>query len=551
MIFIWKTALFKRVLYLSLCLSVFPVYGASFKGEQFVVSGPSPHLVQIVKKIHKKGGNIFDMAVAGALSLSVTHPYYVSLACGGFAVLKNSGKIRALDFREVAPKETREAFYSENYKLSSLVGGAASGVPGFIAGLVSLHEAHGKLPWKTLVAPSIKLASSGFPVSKIWSQYTKKAHKKFNSSGKEFFFKKDGTPYKPRQKIKQPQLASALRLIQSQGKKSLYGGAIGKDIVETLKKEGGVMTVEDLKSYRERWLEPVSYPFEHYTIYSMPLPSSGGIILGRALGLVKKQLPNFKSPYSIEEFHLLGEILSRAFSPRISMGDIRFSEKLKKRWLSENSIDQINKTIDKHRVRSFQWKKEPKETTHFSIINNQDQAIAITLTLNGRYGSQVVTEKYGIVMNNQMDDFNTIPEKANLYGLIQGKKNSVTPGKRPLSSMTPTLIEKNGKVIMAIGGVGGPMIISSVFQSIYRYLVHKFSIDQAIQAPRIHHQFQPKTLFYEKSKMRPSLLTQLRKKGHTVKEIPYIGFVFGVVKNPDGSLEGAYDNRTEGATGGM
>ena len=551
-----KKALFLRIkkilekfIFLFFAVFVFQVHAASFVGQKFVISGPSPHLIPIAQKVYDKGGNVFDIAVASALSLSVTHPYFVSLGCGGFAVIKHKNQIRALDFREKAPQKMRSDFYEKN-KVSSLVGGTAVGVPGFLAGLQALHKEYGNLSWSSLVTPAIKQAEKGFLVSFHWSKATNKTKKKFNVYGKKIFLTKRGEAYLPGDRFKQPQLARALKKVRSRKARVFYKGDLGKDVVEAVQGDGGLLSYKDLKDYRVRWLKPVSISFRNYKVHSMPLPSSGGIILSRALKLIERQNLQKELLYSQKEFHLLGEIMSRAFLPRLLMGDSERSLRKTTEWISDESLKREHKTISLHKVRHLKPPKESLQTTHLSVMDKDGNAVAMTLTLNGYYGSAFVTKKYGIVLNNQMDDFNTRSQKSNLYGLIQGQENGIQGGKRPLSSMTPTIIEKNGKTVLVLGGAGGPTIITGVLQTIYRHLVKGLTLDQSLQSPRIHHQFLPRTLFVESKRLSPEVIKGLRARGHTIKYRDHIGQVFAVGLRGQGLIEAAHESRAEGASGG-
>lgn len=539
-----------KLIFLSL-IAFFSVtlFASPFRGKKLVVSGPSPYLSFIAKRVHEKGGNIFDTAVALAFSLSVTHPYYVSLGSGGFALIKNKNKISALDFRETAPQTMGRDFYMKT-RLSSQKGGSAVGVPGFVAGMVALHRKLGKSSWEELLKPAIKLAEQGFPVSGDWWVETLKAKDKFNSSGKKFFFIK-GKPYTPGDVFKQPQLAKALKLLRKKKGKAFYEGSLGYDILTTVKGNKGVMTEKDLKDYRPFWREPVIFPFRSHVVYSMPLPSSGGIILSRALALIEKQELRKQLLYGAEELHLLGEIMARAFRPRIQMGDpSNFSSDLNE-WLSEKTINSLNQTILQRKIRHLPPLKESGETTHFSLMNDEGDTVAMTLTLNGSYGSYLVTDRYGITLNNQLDDFNTHPGQPNMYGLIQGKNNEVRGGRRPLSSMTPVIVTKNQKTILTLGGAGGPTIITGVLQTIYRHLVNGLNIQEAVNSPRIHNQFLPRNLFVENKRFSPEVIMKLRSKGHKIVFRDYIGQIFAVSLGKDGFLQGGHDMRREGASGGF
>ena len=553
--------MFYRFIVIFLCIFFsLQIQAQSVQSKQVIVSGPSSYLVETVQNIYKEGGNIFDAAVAGAFSLSVTHPYFVSLGCGGFAILKNYKNIQALDFREIAPSKMREDFYVGS-GLSPRREGTAVGVPGFVAGLSAIHKKHGSIKWARLLQPAIKLAKKGFIVSGQWHRKSKKYKDEFNSAGKKIFFQLNEIAYLPGEILKQPLLAKALRRIAQKNKKSFYEGRIGKDIIQTVNKHKGVMTEKDLQSYRVRWLKPLSFSFGGYDIHSMPLPSSGGIILSRLFKLVQFTNMNTQPLYGLDEWHLLGEILNLSFRPRSQMGDLSESALYLKQWLSDKKLKNQAKKISFKEAKTWSSVKDTKknyressETTHFSLMDDKGQAVSMTLTLNGNFGSFVVSEKYGIVLNNQMDDFNTQPGKPNQFGLIQGMNNKVAGGRRPLSSMTPVVVEKQGKTVMVAGGSGGPMIISSVFQVLYRYLISGLSLDLAIQAPRMHHQFLPGNLYFEKNRFSPLILNSLKKKGHQLKERDSIAKVYAVAKGKQenaGLLEGSFDARGEGSAGGL
>ena len=540
--------MFQFFSFLLVCFLFFPSQAVPFKAEKFIISSPSPHSSMVAQRIFKQGGNVVDMAVGVAFALAVTHPYYVSLGSGGFALVKISSQVSALDFRETAPHTMSSDFF-ERRKLSSQKGGASVGAPGFTAGMWELNKKYGKLSWPQVIAPAVLLAKKGFPVSGDWAEITKKSKDKFNSVGKKIFFKK-GKPYKANEIFKQPLLAKALQLLQKKKTHVFYKGAIGKDIVSAVVKEKGVLSLEDLKEYRVRRLKPVSFSFRGYKIYSMPLPSSGGLILERALKLIDKKQLDKKDLYSFDEMHLLAEIMSRAFLPRLLMGDPAFSSFDEKKWLSDQNLSSSSKSISLKRALQVPIPKESKETTHIALMDIKGNAVSMTLTLNGFYGSHVVSPKYGVVLNNQMDDFTTLPGKANMFGLIQGKNNSIQGGKRPLSSMTPSIVEQKGQTVMTVGGAGGPAIITGVLQTIYRYFVNKMSLDQAVYSPRIHHQFLPRRLFIENKRFSPELIIDLKIRGHKIQFKDYIAQIFAVAKEKD-QLVGASEIRREGAVGGL
>ena len=524
------------------------------EGTKIMIAGPSPHAVEIGKAIAEEGGNVVDVAVAVGLTLAVTSPYFGSLGGGGFALIKMDKEVHALDFREIAPKATSPTFYVQREKDSSITGGAAVGVPGFAAGLWEMHKKYGKLPWSRLFKEPLKLAQNGFRVSGEWHRKTIGSETRFNAGGKKYFFKKDGKPYLPGEILKQQSLGKALRLFRSKNVKGFYSGDVARDIVDTVKKTGGVIEMEDLAGYRVRWMKPLETDFKGYHLYLMPPPSSGGVVIKSALNLIEQTKMDQYPAFSVDELHVLGEVLSRSFRGRALLGDPDFHQNPLDLLLSDSYLSKMAKSISSRKSAkldplSDEPAKESANTTHYSVLDSEGRSVALTVTLNGSYGSAVVSEKYGVALNNEMDDFTTRPNEPNMYGLIQGKGNYVQPGKRPLSSMSPTLVEKDGKIVLSVGSPGGPRIISGVIQVLYRSLVSGMDIDQAIQAPRIHHQFLPHKLFTDTMKFAPETLSGLKNKKHDVEE-SWMGRVYGVRLNDKGILEGAHDLRGEGASGG-
>lgn len=549
--------MFKKIIFTFLiCLLTINSHGLPFKGSKVIISASSRHAVEAGQEIYRKGGNVVDVAVTVGLTLAVTRPYFAAFGGGGFAMVKLNGKsVDVLDYREVAPLATSANFYKNRPPKSSQNGGAAIAVPGVPMGLWALHKKYGKLRWQQLFKKPIKLAQKGFPVSGDWVQRTNKTKKRFNKSGKKYFFKKNRS-YLPGEIIKQPQLAKALRKMRAYGGKAFYSGSIAKDIVKSIKESKGVITLEDLKKYKVRWLKPLKTNFEGYTIYLMPPPSSGGVVIQSALKLAKKINLKRKKAFSIDELHHIGEILSRSFRGRSLLGDPDFHKNPISFLTSNKYLNKMAKSIHPYKSKKLKPFKQSKfkesaQTTHYSILDKNGNAVSITVTLNGAYGSGVVTNKYGIAMNNEMDDFTTIPNLPNMFGLIQGPGNSIKAQKRPLSSMSPTIVTKNNKAIMAIGAPGGPRIISTVFQILYRSLASGYDIDDAIQAPRVHHQFLPHKLFIDKGyRFTPLMVSSLEKRKHKV-ERSWNAKGFGVKLNKNGILEGAFDSRGEGAVGGF
>ncbi len=553
-----------------------------YKSQEFAIASPSPYAASVANEISVTGGNLFDQAVAVALSMAVTHPYYASLGGGGFAVIRKqvpneAATVEVLDFREVAPKAaSRNLFVGKDPKAST-DGGLASGVPGVPAGLFDLHRKYGKLPWKKLFAPAIRLAEKGFPVSGEWAFQTKSQFESFNSAGKRIFGRTVVDKMKPGQRrtepmlpgdiLQQPGLANALKILRDQGIKPFYEGAIAKDIIDIITQTGGIMSRDDLKSYRTIWRTPLKRQWRSYDIYLLPPPSSGGLIISQALELVDRfeRLHGVPESLTSTEAHFWGEALKMAFASRGQMGDPLQSAamaELSEKLLDPTRLEKLAKMFESSRALDIKKLKsvdlvslepspreEKKETTHFSIADKFGNAVSLTVTLNGSYGSSMVSDKFGITMNDQMDDFATQPSVPNQYGLIQGEANSVAPGKRPLSSMSPTIIEKDGRFVAAVGAPGGPRIPSAVFQIILRSLAQGLDAEEAVHLPRVHHQFLPNTLYYDARKISPDVLSKLSSYGHETKS-SWIGKGYLVKLNPEGLLEAAADPRGEAAAGG-
>lgn len=521
-----------------------------------MMSGPSAYAVEAGKKTALEGGNAVDVAVSMALTLSVTSPYFASLGGGGFTLVKmKDHPVSALDFRETAPKATSPGYFLKLEAGASRHGGTAVGVPGIPAGLYELHKRFGKLDWKKLFDPAENLARNGFRVSGEWVENTTNQKNKFNPAGRGYFFKKSGEAYLPGEELKQSALAEALELFKNDGPKGFYEGKVAADIVQAVKDTGGPMTLKDLKSYKVRWLTPLETDYNDYHIYLMPPPSSGGILIKMALSLTEKANLSGKKALSVDEYHWLSEIESRVFRARLLLGDPDFHTNPLKFLTSKSQLDFLYKSIDPAkatRIKPLTDAKnyESNETTHLSVLDKDGNAVAMTLTLNGDYGSDVVSQAFGITLNDEMDDFTTKPNAPNMYGLYQGEGNSVQPGKRPLSSMSPALVEKNGQIVMTLGAPGGPRIISGVYQALYRILGRGQDIDRAIQTGRVHNQFNPDTVFVDKERFSPEVLDGLRKMGHKIEERGGIARVYVVRKNDKGVLEAAFDDRGEGASGG-
>lgn len=527
-----------------------------FKGNTLVMSAANRYAVQAAEKIAENGGNPVDVAVTLVLAMAVTNPTFAALGGGGFALIKMGKNVEVLDFRERAPLATSPDYYKDKPKDASITGGAASGVPGLPAGLWALHKKYGKIHWSQLFDAPIKLAQSGFRLSGEQSSDFVENHPRFNTAAKKYFLKNGLIPYKPGEILVQKNLSKALSEMRNRNIQPFYTGRIARDIVDTVRSNGGDMTLKDLENYKVVWRTPLQTTYAGHKIYLMPPPSSGGIAIKTALSLIEQLDLKKYAERSVDEFHMLGQILSRSFRGRTQVADPDHAIVNVEQLLSQKYLDELAKSISIKTATAIEplsddatEPQESTETTHLSVIDKFGNAVAMTFTLNGKLGSGVATENFGIMLNNEMDDFTTVLGEPNMFGLIQGQKNSVAPGKRPLSSMSPALVEKNGKIVLAVGAPGGPRIISSVVQIIYRILGRNMNIETAVEAPRVHHQILPNKLFVDENRFSPEILEGLRARKHIVEE-SWAARIF-VVRNNNGILEAATDTRGEGATGGL
>lgn len=534
-------------------------FAVPFEGQKIVVAGPSPFSAQIAQDIHRQGGNVVDASVAIALALSVTAPYYASLGGGGFALVDMGKGVEALDFREVAPKAANVDLFKDKSESASVSGGLSVAVPGTPAGLKALHAKYGKLPWNALFAAAEKFANVGFRVSGEWSNSAKSEWERFNGAAKRTFShqgpKADGKPLLPGDFLQQPELVNTILRLRDYGTDGFYKGPVARAIVDTVKANGGIIEMDDLKDYKVRWLKPAETTYQGYKIYMMPLPSSAGVVMTTALKIAEKVKLATMSPLSSLEFHTWTEILRFSFRQRGELGDPDFAKNIPQLDYEKMAND-FNAKFKGDRVTVIPppgavSDQNDSDTTHFSVLDSEGHSVAMTITLNGLHGSGLMTNKFGIMLNDEMDDFNTHPGSPNMFGLLQGPANNVEPGKRPLSSMSPTLVEKDGKVVLSLGSPGGPRIISSVLQVLHRVLANGWDIDQAIQAPRVHHQYQPDKMFVDKNKFSQDVLDALIRRGQKVEVVNNIAKVYGVQLRKDGILEGAFDSRGEGGAGGL
>lgn len=511
----------------------------------------------------ESGGNAIDAAVAIGFALAVAHPSAGNIGGGGFMLIRlASGRSTFLDFRERAPAASTRGMYfdrGEKPNQDSVIGYRASGVPGTVLGLAYARDKYGSKPWKELLQPAIDLARNGFPVSWGLADFLRTriiSEKLARFPESRRIFLKEGAHFEPGDILRQPELAATLERARDEGAKDFYEGRTARLIAAEMHEHGGLITERDLKDYKVVERVPLAGSYHGYSILSAPPPSSGGVGILQMMGMLEPTDYAKSGLGSARELHFLAEAMRRFFADRSEyLGDPEFyhvpiTALLNPKYIASRraSIDPDHATpssaVRPGGVASY----ESTETTHFSIVDAAGNAVSVTYTLNGSFGSGVTLSKLGFLMNNEMDDFAREPGKPNLYGLIQGEANSVAAGKTPLSSMTPTIVLKDGKLRAVVGTPGGPTIINSVLQVCLNLIDFGMNAQEAVDQPRIHHQWMPDEILAEQT-ISPDTIELLRQRGHTVKLVKQIGEM-AVIRVGDGYLEGAPDGRVEATAKG-
>ena len=509
---------------------------------------------QIGIDILKKGGNAFDAMVATELALAVSYPSAGNIGGGGFMVYRKfDGSIGALDYREKAPlKSYNNMYLDDDGKIIeglSMIGALSVGVPGTIAGVFEVHNKLGSLPIQEIIKPVIELANKGVVVTRKQSEKIKENQKYFKLVNKNpiLFDKK----YYANDTIKYENLANTLSRIMLNGKDEFYKGETAVKLVSFIQKNGGIITLEDLKKYKPIWRDPITFKYDDLNIISMSPPSSGGICINQILKMVEPYDLESYGHNSLNYIKLLVEAARRSFADRSHyLGDPDFIK---------IPIDNlVSPEYLKQRMKDFSFDKptysneltygnlsvnESEETTHYSIVDQFGNAVAVTTTLNGSYGSKLYCEELGFFLNNEMDDFSSKPRFPNMYGLIGGEANKIEPEKRMLSSMTPTIVEKDNKLYMTLGTPGGSTIITSVIQTILNVHEFKMSMHEAVNSARFHHQWMPDSIRIESDRFDNKLKNQLLKYGYKLSDKGLIGRVDGILIKSNKQLEGGADNR--------
>lgn len=556
------------ILAILLTLVSSPLYPASrqpVRAHHGVVVSASPIASDVGLHVLKDGGNAVDASIAVGFALAVVYPSAGNIGGGGFMVIHDAhtDKEFSFDFRERAPAAAYRDMYldrdGEVIPRLSRVGYRASGVPGTVAGYYLAWTRNGTLPWERLVAPSIALAEEGFEVSYSLSQSLKSASDLLsNCSESKRIFLRSGKFFQEGDLFCQPELARTLRLIAELGPEPFYEGEIANLIFNDMQANGGLITKDDLEDYSAILREPIRGSYRDFEIISMGPPSSGGVVLLEMLNMLER-FPLSKLGFnSSETIHLKAEVMRRAFADRAEfLGDPDFNDL------------PIQRLVSKEYARSWTADLRPdwatpsdaisagqptaqisEQTTHFSVVDADGNGVATTTTINGSYGSGITIRGAGFLMNNEMDDFSSKPGFPNSYGLIQGQANSIAAGKRPLSAMTPTVVKKDGKLFMVVGSPGGPTIINTVLQVILNVVDFGLTIQEAVDAPRVHHQWKPDVIIAERNAMARDVSDALRARGHAIEIRNSIGDAHSILIQPDGVRLGAPDPRSDSKASG-
>ena len=509
-------------------------------------------------EILKQGGNAIDAAVAAAFALAVTQPRSGNIGGGGFMLIssESSGEVVALDYREKAPAAaTRDMYLDEEGNVDknlSRYSYLSVGVPGTVAGLVLALQEYGTIPLQQAIAPAIKLAEEGFIVTPRFSKGIKSREKYLKQweSSRKIFFKADGSPYEPGDRFIQKDLAATLRRISQGGTAGFYEGKTADLIVAAMQKHGGLITKEDLQNYRAVIRQPVHGTYRGYDIYSMTSPSSGGVHIVQLLNILEGYPLGELGHNSAQTIHLMAEAMKRAYADRSKyLGDIDFVEVPMQGLTSKKYAEELRQAISPKQATKSQailpgnpLPYESNETTHFSIVDGFGNAVSNTYTINFSYGSRIVVEGAGFLLNNEMHDFSAKPGVPNAYGLLGGEANKIEPNKRMLSSMSPTIVKKEGKNFLVTGSPGGSRIITTTLQVIMNVIDHQLNVQAAVNAPRIHHQWLPDELRIEQG-ISPDTIKLLEEMGHTVEQKRAMGAIQSIMVDENGVMYGGADPR--------
>ncbi len=508
-------------------------------------------------EVLRQGGNAVDAAVAIGYALAVVQPCCGNIGGGGFMTVHLAqGENLFLNFRERAPlAATADMYLKANGQVNhdlSLRSFKAVGVPGTVMGLDAALARFGTLSRKQVMAPAIRLAKKGYVLksgdARIYSAVAKKL-KRHPMAWK--LFARDGKMPHAGERLQQPQLAKTLEEIAAKGNSYFYDGPIAKAIVKASRAKGGILAMRDFKQYKVEWLKPIVCAYRGYTIVSAPPPSSGGVTLCEMLNILSgwKKFPGYAF-HSVPAVHDMVEAMRFAYADRnVDLGDPDFVHNPVKKLLSSKHAAAIraripaDKAVPSTSIHGGQVTPEGRHTTHYSVVDSQGNAVAVTYTLNSWFGTGIAAPGTGFVLNNEMNDFTSKPGVPNQFGLVQGSANAIAPGKRPLSSMTPTIVLKHGKVFMVTGSPGGSTIITTTLQTIIDVMDRGMNVEEAVDAPRFHQQWLPDVVYLEPHALKPDVKKALEKMGYRFKTRGHWGAAEAIVVRPDGVLDGANDKR--------
>jgi len=534
-------------------LSCSSAYAATLEGG--AVAAPDQYGAQVAADILKKGGNAVDAAVATAFTLAVTYPEAGNIGGGGFMTLFVDGKPYFLDYREVAPKAaTRNMYLDEKGEVIenlSLVGVRAAGVPGTVMGLWEAHQKFGKLPWSELLTPAIGYAKNGFKIAEKQYQYRNDAQGLFKTATN---FNDYFGNMKVGELFKQPEMAQTLERIADKGVSEFYQGKTADLLVAQMQADKGLITKDDLKDYKALWREPMALSWRGNVVYTAPPPSSGGVALAQLLGIKEDRAADFKgvAHNSAQYIHLLAEIEKRVFADRADyLGDPAFTQVPVDQLIAKDYLAKRAAQVNPKAISATDDVKpglEPHQTTHFSIVDKQGNAVSNTYTLNLDYGSGVVVKGAGFLLNDEMDDFSAKPGAANAFGVVGGDANAIAPGKRMLSSMSPSLMTRDGKVELVIGTPGGSRIFTSIFQVMNNLYDYGMPLEKAVAAQRVHHQLLPKdTLYFDSyAPLTGPVADDLKKMGYVLEDQGWEMGDIQAIRVNGAKLETASDPRGRG-----
>jgi len=544
----------------SLCLIAPPVdaHEPVFARKGMVVA-QEPVAADVGVAVLKSGGNAVDAAVAVGFALAVTYPYAGNIGGGGFMLIRMAdGRTTFIDFREKAPRKATHDMYldaSGNVTRDSLLGWRAVGVPGTVRGLELALKKYGHKSWSELLQPAIRLAASGFPIS--YSQmrsFKSNADSLSQSPDSKRIFLKNGSFYDWNENFQQPELARTLERMARNGAKDFYEGETAQIIAREMEKNGGLITLADLRDYQAVERKPLEGDYKGYHIITSPPPSSGGVGILQMFGLLDGTGYEKSRAGSATAYHYLAEVMRRFYADRNEyLGDPDFVKNpipalLDPAYIKtrRDSIDSVVATPSDQINPGLAAGKESSDTTHYSIADDQGNVVAVTYTLNAGYGSKVTVPALGFLLNDEMDDFAAKPGSPNLFGLVQGEANSVAPGRRPLSSMVPTIVLKDGKPFLVLGAPGGSTIITAVLQVMLNVMDFGMNVQDAIDFPRVHHQWKPDRLDIERG-ISPDTIALLKKSGYTIEEAkPVVLARVEAILLSDGWLQGGHDDRGAG-----